>query len=144
MRRRKCPVKPSFGWQIYNLYPIEVGLGVQHSDEQEQFMDPEGEHHRDELEDLATKYEELREKVEQHFDNSNCKDKRKNFVVNAPPKPNKEEWLRHQATHSFLRTMVQALRGCANSQACTSVKRKTNRNGERHGRNRRSNGKDFN
>ena len=100
MRRRKCSVRPSSGRQTCNLYPIEVGPGVQQSDEREQSMALEDEHDRVELEDLAKKYEELKEKVEQHFDDSNHKDEHKILVANVPPKPTKEEWLRHLATHT--------------------------------------------
>ena len=49
---------------------------------------------------MVEKYEDLREKVEQYFDDNNSPGMRKVPVVKAPEKPTKEEWLQHQATHT--------------------------------------------
>ena len=54
-----------------------------------------------EFEELAEKYEELKGKVEQYFENEqNQREKRKVPVVSAPQKPTQEQWERHQATHT--------------------------------------------
>ena len=73
---------------------------MQQSDEQEQHMELEEEHDGDELEDLANKYEELKAKVEQYFDDDNHKSKSKIHVVSVPPKPTKEQWFQHHAIHT--------------------------------------------
>ena len=54
----------------------------------------------EELEKLATKYEELKEKVEQHFGGNYDSEKRNAPIVRAPQKPTQEQWERHQATHT--------------------------------------------
>ena len=52
------------------------------------------------MEVLVGKYEELKTKVEQYFDDNNLQSRSKVPVVSVPPKPTKEEWLQHQATHT--------------------------------------------
>ena len=52
------------------------------------------------MEELAEKYEQLRDQMEQYFDDTNPPTKNKIPVVKAPEKPTKEEWMQHQATHT--------------------------------------------
>ena len=123
MRRRKSPVSPSTGEPTHDLYPVEGGPGVQQSDEQEGKADGNQEaeievidtdtrpvwekmgmaieeYKGKELEDIADKYEDLKTKLEQYFDDANCRNPNKVPVVGAPVKPTRNEWLQHQATHT--------------------------------------------
>ena len=96
-RQGNSSVSPSLEQPIY---PIEGEPGAQQDDEFEEAKDENQEHDRDELEEMAEKYEELKAKVEQYFDDTNGRTKVKVPVVQAPEKPTKDEWLRHQATHT--------------------------------------------
>ena len=82
------------------IYPVEGELGVQQHDELEEANDESRGHDRDNLEEIAEKYEELKAKVEQYFDDTNGHTKDKVLVMRVLEKPTKEECLRHQATHT--------------------------------------------
>ena len=56
--------------------------------------------YQEKLEDIADKYEELKTKVEQYFDDSSGQVKKRVPIVKVPDKPTKDVWLRHQATHT--------------------------------------------
>ena len=71
MRRRKSPVSPSIDEATHDLHPVEGEPGAQQSDEQDGEEDGEQRYNGEELEDIAGKYEELKTKVEQYFDDAN-------------------------------------------------------------------------
>ena len=73
---------------------------MQQDDELEEANDESRGHDRDELEEMAEKYEEFKAKVEQYFDDTSGHTKDKAPVVRVLEKPTNEEWLRHQATHT--------------------------------------------
>ena len=52
------------------------------------------------LEELAEKYEQLKDQMEQYFDDTNPQSRGKIPVAKAPEKFTKEEWLQRQATHT--------------------------------------------
>ena len=110
MRRRKSPVSPSSGERTHNFYPVEGEFGAQQGDEQEEKEDMEQdvdnkivdtdtrpvweklgmtseEYKGKDLEDMADKYEDLKAKVEQYFDDVNHGNSNKIPVVGAPVKP---------------------------------------------------------
>lgn len=55
---------------------------------------------KEELEELANKYEVLKSKVEDYFDKEHAQGKRDVPTVKAPSKPTREQWEQHQATHT--------------------------------------------
>ena len=73
----------------------------------------------EEIEDLAAKYETLKTQMEQYFDGENQKEKRNVPILKAPQKPTREQWEKHQATHT-IRGMVQTLCCSKSSQRTTS------------------------
>ena len=99
MRRRTSPVRPSLDKPMQNLYPVEKEPGAQQDDKQEEKEDVEQGCKGKELEDIVGKYEDLRTKVEQYFDDANHGNPTKVLVVRTPVKPTRNEWLQHQATH---------------------------------------------
>ena len=60
---------------------------------------------KDDFEELANKYEELKVQVEHHFDIEHAQEKRDVPTIKAPSKPTREQWEQHQATHTIC-TMV--------------------------------------
>ena len=60
---------------------------------------------KDDLEELANKYEVLKSNVEDYFDKEHAQGTRDVPIVKAPSKPTREQWEQHQATHTIC-TMV--------------------------------------
>ena len=55
---------------------------------------------KEESEELANKYEKLKIQVEDHFDQEHAQEKHEVPIIKTPSKPTKQEWERHQATHT--------------------------------------------
>ena len=83
----------------HNLNPLEGEPGaIEDGGENE---DGEDVAQTDEYEELAKKYEQLKVQVEQYFDDENSETKKRDVpILKTPEKPIKEQWERHQATHT--------------------------------------------
>ena len=55
---------------------------------------------RNEMEELNEKYQELKNKVDEYFDDENGQQFKTPPIVKAPTKPTREEYERHQTTHT--------------------------------------------
>lgn len=63
-------------------------------------MEEESVAQHEKFEELAAKYEELKAQVEQHFETEVRQGRNDVTIVKAPHKPTKEQWERHQASHT--------------------------------------------
>ena len=107
-RKRDLAVSPTKQNAEDIIALVSDGLGdldKNSEDEHEQMADADGE-----WEKLADKYEDLEKKVEEYLTNEQDREMRRPPIVAAPPTMTKEEWERHQATHT-LYGRLQALCG---------------------------------
>ena len=63
----------------------------------------------DEWEELADKYDQLEKKMEDHLEGQQDLEVRDPPTINAPPRMSKEEWEKHQVTHTIF-PKLQTLR----------------------------------
>ena len=80
-----------------DLNPLGRGFGDEDDGDKEQEEDVA---QRDEMEELAQKYEKLKNQVDEYFDANNGEDRDEVPILKAPQKPTREQWERHQATHT--------------------------------------------
>ena len=117
MKQRARTVRPSDDRVDHNIYPVEGEPGDQgDGDEGHDGVAPE--ENKTELEEMAEKYEQLKQQVEMHFDIENQKEAVGAQMLKAPTKPTEEQWERHQATHTPFQPW------CKHCQAARAVRRK--------------------
>ena len=100
-KQRERSVSPRESTRTQMLQPIAEGAAgdgeIDYGDEDKQAQEDDDEN---EIDELAKKYEDLKDKVEEHFDDENGKHFKAPPVVKSPPQPTREELERHQATHT--------------------------------------------
>ena len=99
-KEREAPVSPGKNNTTNTLAPLDGGLGGlggqdEAGDELEQGKSDEGA-----WDELANKYEQLEKQVQEHLDDQNNAGIREPPAVRAPTSMSKEEWDRHQVTHT--------------------------------------------
>ena len=81
-----------------NLVPVTKGVGGAKEDDTVQ--DEEVMDEKNKWEELADKYDELADRVEQQLERDDQTEAQQPPMVQSPHKPTKEEWERHQLTHT--------------------------------------------
>ena len=96
-KEREAPVSPRKNNTTNTLAPLDGGLGGRDEagDEPEQEKSDEGA-----WDELANKYEQLEKQVQGHLEDQSNAGIREPPVVRAPTSMSKEEWDRHQVTHT--------------------------------------------
>ena len=113
--KRVTAVRPNNHEAKKILAPMDGGLG-------DHGMEAHDGHNEDggaksEWEELADKYNKLEEKVRDYLDDQQNGGTREPPVVSAPPRMSKDEWERHQVTHTPLLPKLQTLCGSKGSEA---------------------------
>ena len=80
------------------LAPVDGGFGDREEEIHDGHKEVEGADN--EWEELANKYDQLEKKVKEHLDDEQDVGIREPPVINAPPQLTKEQWERHQVTHT--------------------------------------------
>ena len=94
-RKRDGVVRPSNGNEQDIIAPIE--------EEFDDFDDgSETAEMEDKWDELANKYEDLEKKVHEYLDDENIANARNFPMIRSPPTMTKEQWARHQITHTHL------------------------------------------
>ena len=100
-KQRERSVSPRVSTRTQLLQPIAEGAAgdgeIDYGDEDEQGHE-DGD--KNEIVELAKKYEDLKDKVEEYFDDENGRHFKAPPVVKSPSQPTKEEFESHQATHT--------------------------------------------
>ena len=98
MQARESTVRPQTSEEDQPLYPVDVSLdgrGKEFEKSDEKLGKEE-----QQWEDLASKYEALEKKVAEYVDDQETPEPRDSPVVKTPSTPTKEEYQRHQVTHT--------------------------------------------
>ena len=98
MQTRESTVRPQTSEEDQPLYPVDVsfeGRGKELERPDEKLGEEE-----QQWEDLANKYEVLERKVAEYFDDQETPESRDPPVVKIPSTPTREEYQRHQVTHT--------------------------------------------
>ena len=117
MKQRARSVCPCDDHKPHNICPVE-GEPRDQTDDGNINEERAPNNTEFDIEDMADKYEELRQKVEEHIDQENHGRARKVPVVKAPDRPSKAEWERHQATHTPFANW------CKHCQAARAIRHK--------------------
>ena len=104
------PVSPPVDHVTNRFCPVEGELGDQ-KDEEEADEETWPDEERTQLEKISETHEQFNQQVEEHVDTENHQADRKVPILKAPVQPTREQWERHQATHTpfeFRRKRCQA------------------------------------
>ena len=89
-----------------NLLPLQSGESGEKEVEDDKAEggliedDSEGGESKDQWTDIQSKVEEMQRKVAEHFEDVNDRQAMGPPVIRAPSQPTREQWMKHQATHT--------------------------------------------
>ena len=101
--QRACTVSPPKGSNQDDLLPLREDQSgdLEAEDNGAEGGLDNGDLHKGEWSEVEEKVEELQRRVAEHFENENDKERAGPPMVRAPNQPTREQWNRHQTTHTI-------------------------------------------